>query len=206
MDRLEPTSYPLKIFFLKKLESKNLLWNWIAGGMGFLTLPLGSMISGLVTGKMHWFIWNFKNIFEPKNCIFLFLPSVDPIGRKYSMLLANIPFTCGWIMLYKASDVTMIYSGLAVLGVSYGVAESAVITYLGKFVFILYNKTNYNSIWIVFSRWNKVSLSLFNSGHSVRNAKSVKWPKFQSNSNLFQCLVNRPSAVFWYHIRWLVEL
>lgn len=48
------------------------------------------------------------------------------------MIAANIPFAIGWFMLYRAEEVSYIYIGLGFLGLAYGVAEAAIVTYVGN--------------------------------------------------------------------------
>lgn len=57
---------------------------------------------------------------------------LDPLGRKRSMILVNIPFIIGWYMLCQASAVWEIYTGFVVLGIAIGLSEAPVITYLGE--------------------------------------------------------------------------
>lgn len=134
--------------------------------MAYLTLPLGCIISALLTGLKIL----LKRFYVFRICIIFFLLCTDPIGRKYSMLGSNIPFAIGWIMLYNASDITYIYIGLGFLGLvssqnlifflkywsifmefkAYGVAESGVITYVGEIRWVyLYSTFNIHNVTYV---------------------------------------------------------
>lgn len=44
----------------------------------------------------------------------------DPLGRKRSMMLVNIPFGIAWFMMYKANSVPEIFIAASFLGLSVG--------------------------------------------------------------------------------------
>lgn len=77
--------------------------SWI-GSVEYLLLPFGSLASGLIT---------------------------DSLGRKWSMILMNIPFIIGWFMLYQAKFVWQIFVGFALLGFSIGLTVQ-VSVYFGE--------------------------------------------------------------------------
>lgn len=56
----------------------------------------------------------------------------DPLGRKRSMILVNIPFAIGWYMLCQANAVWMVFVGFAMQGLAIGLMEAPVLTYLGE--------------------------------------------------------------------------
>lgn len=58
--------------------------------------------------------------------------SSDPLGRKRSMMLVNIPFAIGWLMLYQANGVWMVFFGFAMQGLAIGLGEAPVLNYLGE--------------------------------------------------------------------------
>lgn len=68
---------------------------------------------------------------KPLNPTFFSL-STDPLGRKRSMILVNIPFAIGWIMLFVANDVWLVFVGFAMQGLAIGLMEAPVLTYLGE--------------------------------------------------------------------------
>lgn len=57
--------------------------------MAFIFQPLGSVLSGIV---------------------------LEPLGRKRSMILVNIPHIIGWTMLFYAKSLTEIYIAAILLG------------------------------------------------------------------------------------------
>lgn len=56
----------------------------------------------------------------------------DPLGRKRSMILVNIPYFMGWIMLYRASSVFEVFFAFLMLGLAVGLMEAPIVTYLGE--------------------------------------------------------------------------
>jgi MFS family permease len=73
--------------------------SWFAS-IAFIFQPLGSVASGIV---------------------------LEPLGRKKSMILVNIPHIIGWLMLYYAASLTEMYIAAILLGL--GVGEITVIKY-----------------------------------------------------------------------------
>lgn len=73
--------------------------------MAFIFQPLGSIASGIV---------------------------LEPLGRKKSMILVNIPHIIGWTLLYYASSLTEIYIAAILLGLGVGFMEAPIITYVGE--------------------------------------------------------------------------
>lgn len=63
---------------------------------------------------------------------FLFVHCVDPLGRKRSMIIVNIPFVIGWLMLFRATAVWEVFFGFAMQGLAIGLMEAPVVTYLGE--------------------------------------------------------------------------
>lgn len=56
----------------------------------------------------------------------------DQLGRKLAMLLVNIPIVVAWTTLANATSNDMVMSAVGLLGVSVGLMEAPVITYLGE--------------------------------------------------------------------------
>lgn len=57
---------------------------------------------------------------------------IDSLGRKWAMIVVNIPFAIAWLLLYRASDVSMIFVAITLMGLAIGLMESPVITYIGE--------------------------------------------------------------------------
>lgn len=75
------------------------------GSIAFICTPIGSILSGWVT---------------------------EPIGRRYAMMLLNIPHIIAWILLYRASSVTEMYAAAILMGLGSGFMEAPVVTYVGE--------------------------------------------------------------------------
>lgn len=44
----------------------------------------------------------------------------DPLGRKRSMILVNIPIVFGWLLLYNGDAIWKVFTGCAFLGLAIG--------------------------------------------------------------------------------------
>uniref|UniRef100_A0A1B6CRE8 Major facilitator superfamily (MFS) profile domain-containing protein n=1 Tax=Clastoptera arizonana TaxID=38151 RepID=A0A1B6CRE8_9HEMI len=75
------------------------------GSISFICQPLGSILSGIL---------------------------LEPLGRKYSMLIVNIPHIIGWLMLYSASSIFTMYAAAVIMGLGVGFMEAPIITYVGE--------------------------------------------------------------------------
>lgn len=78
--------------------------SWI-GSVGYIFEPLGSVLSALIT---------------------------DPLGRKRTMLIVNIPLAVAWFIMYQASNFTQIITANILLGLGVGLMETPIITYVGE--------------------------------------------------------------------------
>lgn len=56
----------------------------------------------------------------------------DPLGRKRAMILVNIPYLVGWLMLYRANSVLEVFLAFIMLGMAVGLMEAPIVTYLGE--------------------------------------------------------------------------
>lgn len=75
------------------------------GSIAFICTPIGNILSGWVT---------------------------EPIGRRYAMMLLNIPHILAWIMLYRATSVPEMYAAAILMGLGSGFMEAPVVTYVGE--------------------------------------------------------------------------
>ncbi|KAG8307503.1 maltose permease [Homalodisca vitripennis] len=75
------------------------------GSIGFICQPLGSVLSGIV---------------------------LEPLGRKYSMLLVNVPHIFGWYLFYSASSLVTLFTAIIIMGLGVGFMEAPIITYVGE--------------------------------------------------------------------------
>lgn len=73
--------------------------------ISFICQPIGSVFSGLIT---------------------------EPIGRKWAMIMVNIPMGAAWLLMYFAQDFNLILIAFGLLGISVGLMEASVLTYIGE--------------------------------------------------------------------------
>ncbi|KAF5299384.1 hypothetical protein FQR65_LT09425 [Abscondita terminalis] len=78
--------------------------SWI-GSMSLLTVPIGSLLSGIIT---------------------------QPIGRKRSMQFVTIPFVICWIGFYFSTKLWHIYFALALMGFFGGLVEAPFSAYVSE--------------------------------------------------------------------------
>lgn len=70
-------------------------------------------------------------LIQPIGCIVAgFLQNF--IGRKWGMILMNIPEFISWILLYFAKSVNMLYLSAIMMGVSAGFMEAPGLAYIGE--------------------------------------------------------------------------
>ena len=78
--------------------------SWFAS-IAFIFQPIGSIASGII---------------------------LEPLGRKKSMILVNIPHIIGWLMLYFATSLKELYIAAVLLGLGVGFMEAPIVTYVGE--------------------------------------------------------------------------
>ncbi|XP_058061229.1 proton myo-inositol cotransporter-like [Anopheles bellator] len=78
--------------------------SWLSS-INLICVPLGSIFSGALA---------------------------QPIGRRRAMQLINIPIFVAWMLFHYASDVSFLYWGLALAGLSGGLGEAPVLTYVAE--------------------------------------------------------------------------
>lgn len=57
---------------------------------------------------------------------------LEPLGRKRSMILVNIPHIIAWLMLYQAGSLEEMYIAAILLGLGVGFMEAPIVTYVGE--------------------------------------------------------------------------
>lgn len=80
--------------------------------------------------QISWFS-SINLICVPLGC-FLSGTLTQPVGRKRSMIAVNIPFIVAWVMFHYASNVGMLYASLVLTGLSGGLLEAPVLTYVAE--------------------------------------------------------------------------
>lgn len=56
----------------------------------------------------------------------------EPIGRRRSVFFLNLPHLAAWLMLYYSTTLNEVFIALALFGLSTGLIEAALITYVGE--------------------------------------------------------------------------
>lgn len=54
------------------------------------------------------------------------------LGRKRAMMIVNAPLICAWVMLYYAQSPALLYSALCLTGLTGGLLEAPVLTYVAE--------------------------------------------------------------------------
>lgn len=75
------------------------------GSVAYICQPIGSVLSGII---------------------------LEPLGRKRSMILVNIPHIIGWLMLHFAGSLEEMYIAAVLLGLGVGFMEAPIVTYVGE--------------------------------------------------------------------------
>lgn len=75
------------------------IFNFLAGSINLICVPLGCMISGALT---------------------------QPFGRKPSMIALTFPFIMAWLLFHYAATVAELYVALAICGLCGGLLEAPV--------------------------------------------------------------------------------
>ncbi|XP_077289108.1 facilitated trehalose transporter Tret1-like [Arctopsyche grandis] len=58
--------------------------------------------------------------------------TLEPLGRKLSLLIVNIPHMVAWLLFYFAQDVTTLFVGNVLIGLGIGFMEAPIFTYVGE--------------------------------------------------------------------------
>ncbi|KAL3282157.1 hypothetical protein HHI36_005352 [Cryptolaemus montrouzieri] len=78
--------------------------SWI-GSVALICVPFGCFLSGMIT---------------------------QPLGRKRSMQLINIPFMASWLLFYFSTKIWHVFAALALSGLAGGLMEAPVLTYVAE--------------------------------------------------------------------------
>lgn len=70
-------------------------------------------------------------ILVPVGCLFSGLVS-GYLGRRKTMMLANLPFIAAWLLYYYSYNSAMLLSALAMTGITGGMLEAPVLTYVAE--------------------------------------------------------------------------
>lgn len=56
----------------------------------------------------------------------------ERFGRKRCMIFANIPSLFGWLVLYNADSLLLLYSSTVLMGLGIGFSEAPILSYVGE--------------------------------------------------------------------------
>ncbi|XP_069675807.1 facilitated trehalose transporter Tret1-like [Periplaneta americana] len=78
--------------------------SWL-GSIAYIFQPLGSVMSGTI---------------------------VEFFGRKWSMIIVNLPFLVGWILYSVSNSLAMLYATNVIIGIGIGFMEAPIMTYIAE--------------------------------------------------------------------------
>lgn len=115
--------------------AKNLLLITFGTTLGFSTIliPALKKKDADIKVTMEELTWiSSLNLFlVPIGCL-ASGPLSQYLGRKRTMMLANIPFVMAWLIFYYSSNPAMLLAALAMTGLTGGLLEGPVITYVAE--------------------------------------------------------------------------
>lgn len=106
-----------------------------SGSIIYICQPIGSIFSAITTGE--YIFVRLRTFFECIRSFNLslcanFSQNLDYFGRKWGMIIVNVPFAIAWFLMYQAKHVSHLFIANSLLGLSVGLMESPVMTYLGE--------------------------------------------------------------------------
>ncbi|XP_076235623.1 facilitated trehalose transporter Tret1 [Calliopsis andreniformis] len=117
------------------VSAKNLLMIVFGSTLGFSTILIPELQkeNSEIPVTMEELTWiSSLNLFlVPIGC-FISGPISQYLGRKRTMLLTNIPFIIAWLIFYYATSSTMLFVALAMTGLTGGLLEAPVMTYVAE--------------------------------------------------------------------------
>ncbi|XP_014474161.1 PREDICTED: facilitated trehalose transporter Tret1-like [Dinoponera quadriceps] len=117
------------------VSAKNLLLLTFGSTLGFSTILIPSLqredTDIKVTMEELTWISSLNLFLVPIGCL-VSGPLSQHYGRKRTMLLSNIPFVVAWLMFHYASNSAMLFTALALTGLTGGLLEAPVLTYVAE--------------------------------------------------------------------------
>ncbi|XP_072762137.1 facilitated trehalose transporter Tret1 [Anoplolepis gracilipes] len=115
--------------------AKNLLLLTFGSTLGFSTILIPALQKEdsdikVTTEELTW-ISSLNLFLVPIGCL-VSGPLSQYLGRKRTMILANIPFVIAWLIFYYASNPAMLFTALAMTGLTGGLLEAPVLTYVAE--------------------------------------------------------------------------
>ncbi|CAK9818520.1 Facilitated trehalose transporter Tret1 [Anthophora plagiata] len=117
------------------VSAKNFLMITFGSTLGFSTILIPELQkqNSEISVTMEELTWiSSLNLFlVPIGC-FASGPLSQCIGRKKTMMLTTIPFIIAWLLFYYAYSAKMLFVALAMTGLTGGLLEAPVMTYVGE--------------------------------------------------------------------------
>ncbi|KAL6261135.1 hypothetical protein P5V15_008662 [Pogonomyrmex californicus] len=115
--------------------AKNLLLTTFGTSLGFSTILIPALqrkdTDIQVTMEELTWISSLNLFLVPFGCL-VSGPLSQYLGRKRTMMLANIPFVMAWLIFHYATNPAMLLTALAMTGLTGGLLEGPVITYVAE--------------------------------------------------------------------------
>lgn len=117
------------------VAAKNLVLLTFGSTLGFSTILIPELRSKntdipVTIQELTW-ISSLNLFLVPLGC-FASGPISQFLGRKKTMMLANIPFIMAWLLFHYSYNVTMLFIALAMTGLNGGLIEAPVMTYVAE--------------------------------------------------------------------------
>nr|XP_034185545.1 facilitated trehalose transporter Tret1 [Osmia lignaria] len=117
------------------VSAKNLLMITFGSTLGFSTILIPELQKEnseipVTTEELTW-ISSLNLFLVPIGC-FVSGPISQYLGRKKTMMLTTIPFIAAWIIYYYATSAGMLFIALAMTGLTGGLLEAPVMTYVAE--------------------------------------------------------------------------
>ncbi|KAL2727536.1 facilitated trehalose transporter Tret1-like isoform X1 [Vespula maculifrons] len=115
--------------------AKNLVLITFGSTLGFSTILIPELQSKnseipTTTEEITW-ISSLNLFLVPLGC-FVSGPISQYLGRKRTMMIANIPFIMAWLTFHYSYNTTMLFIALALTGFTGGLIEAPVMTYVAE--------------------------------------------------------------------------
>ncbi|XP_043483051.1 facilitated trehalose transporter Tret1 [Leptopilina heterotoma] len=114
--------------------AKNMLLLTFGTTLGFATILIPALKEGIelkATTEERNLIGSLNLFLVPVGC-FCSGPISQTFGRKRTMMMMTVPFITSWIIFYYSYNMTMIYVALVISGLTGGLSEAPVLTYVAE--------------------------------------------------------------------------
>ncbi|XP_032684917.1 facilitated trehalose transporter Tret1-like isoform X2 [Odontomachus brunneus] len=117
------------------VSAKNLLLLTFGSSLGFSTILIPALQrddSDIIVSleELTW-ISSLNLFLVPIGCL-VSGPLSQHFGRKRTMMMSNIPFVVAWLIFHYANNSAMLFTALALTGLTGGLLEAPVLTYVAE--------------------------------------------------------------------------